>query len=319
MSGVSYRVRHQTVYTYAGPVAHAHHLLHLMPRPTPWQACHDYQLEISPAPAINRREIDACGNPVARIELDRPHERLVVTAHMQVELQRRPRPDLQAGEGWESLRGDLQYHAQPLSEELREALRYRVQSPLVPIKRVFGDFASECFPGGRSVLEGANALMQKVHGELSYSPGTTDIATPVREVLERRAGVCQDYAHLMIAGLRSLGLAARYVSGYLRTGTRSETARELVGADASHAWVAVYAPGEGWVEFDPTNNLLVDRDHVVLGWGRDFSDVSPLRGVILGGGSHTLAVAVTVEPLADGGSETAAGSGPAATARPAPP
>jgi transglutaminase-like putative cysteine protease len=302
MSNVRYRVSHKTTYAYAGPVAHAHHLLHLMPRPTPWQSCNDYLLEVSPVPALNRREVDGCGNPVTRIELDRPHERLEVTARMQVELQERPRPDFASGEAWESVRSGLQYHPRALPEESREALRYRVQSPLVPIKRAFGDFAAECFPAGLGVLAGAHALMQKVHGELDYSPGTTDIATPLREVLELRAGVCQDYAHLMIAGLRSLGLAARYVSGYLRTtpltAPGSEPERALVGADASHAWVAVYAPPHGWVEFDPTNNLVVDREHVVLGWGRDFSDVSPLRGVILGGGAHTLEVAVKVEPLA---------------------
>jgi transglutaminase-like putative cysteine protease len=299
MSSVRYRVVHKTTYSYAGPVAHAHHLLHLVPRPTPWQSCNDYQLEIAPVPAISRREVDGCGNPVTRIELDRPHERLEVTARMQVELQPRPHLDFGTGEAWETVRAGLQYHARPLDEESREALRYRVQSPLVPIKRVFGDFAADCFPEGRSVLAGAHALMQKVYGELSYSPGTTEVGTPLREVLERRAGVCQDYAQLMIAGLRSLGLAARYVSGYLRTARPSEAEPALVGADASHAWVAVFAPPHGWVEFDPTNNLLVDRDHVVLGWGRDFSDVSPLRGVILGGGAHTLDVAVKVEPLVE--------------------
>jgi transglutaminase-like putative cysteine protease len=299
MTNVRYRISHQTTYAYAGPVAHAHHLLHLMPRPTPWQSCNDYRLEVSPAPALNRREVDACGNPVARIELDRPHDRLEVTARMQVELQERPRPDFAGGEGWEVARTALQYDARPLPEDSREALRYRVQSPLVPIKRVFGDFAADCFPAGRPVLAGAQALMEKVHASLSYAPGTTDIATPLRDVLERRAGVCQDYAHLMIAGLRSLGLAARYVSGYLRTAPHGGVQQALVGADASHAWVAVYSPRHGWVEFDPTNNLVVDRDHVVLGWGRDFSDVSPLRGVILGGGAHTLEVAVKVEPLTE--------------------
>ena len=300
MSSVRYRIVHKTTYSYAGPVAHAHHMLHLMPRPTPWQSCNDYQVEILPVPALSRREVDACGNPVTRIELDRPHERLEVTARMQVELQARPQPDFASGEAWEAVRAGLQYHARALSEESREALRFRVQSPLVPIKRVFGDFAGECFPEGRSVLAGAHALMQKVYGELSYSPGTTEVGTPLREVLERREGVCQDYAHLMIAGMRSLGLAARYVSGYLRTAQPGDAEHALVGADASHAWVAVYAPPHGWVEFDPTNNLLADRDHVVLGWGRDFSDVSPLRGVILGGGAHTLEVAVKVDPLAEG-------------------
>ncbi len=146
--------------------------------------------------------------------------------------------------------------------------------------------------GGASVLQVADRLMAKVHAEFTYAPGETEIATPLLEVFHRRRGVCQDYAHCMIACLRSAGLAARYVSGYLRTHGES-----LVGADASHAWVAVFAPPFGWVEFDPTNNVRVRQEHVALAWGRDFGDVSPLRGVILGGGSHTLSVSVAMEPL----------------------
>ena len=310
---VSYRVRHQTVYAYAGPVAHAHHLLHLMPRPTPWQACTDYHLELWPLPATCRREVDPYGNPVTRVELDSPHERLEVMARMHVELQPRPEPTAGSGLPWEQVRDSLQYAPRPLEEPLREAMRYRVQSPLVPIKGVFGEFARECFPDGRSVYDGARALMERVHQSLTYEPGATDVATPLRDVLERRAGVCQDYAHLMIAGLRSLGLAARYVSGYLRSEPRADATHDLVGADASHAWVAVWVPPLGWVEFDPTNRLLVNQDHVVLGWGRDFSDVSPLRGVILGGGAHSLAVGVKVEPLEPPAPQpvTAAGLAPA--------
>ena len=184
-------------------------------------------------------------------------------------------------------------------------MRYRGESPYVRIKRVLGDYASDCLRPGTSVLSVANALMAKVHEEFTYAPGATEIATPLLEVFGNRRGVCQDFAHLMIACLRSAGLAARYVSGYLHThGTEADVCAlppadspRLLGADASHAWVSVFAPPWGWVEFDPTNNLRVSQEHVALAWGRDFGDVSPLRGVILGGGSHKLAVSVDVEAL----------------------
>jgi transglutaminase-like putative cysteine protease len=295
---VTYQVRHQTVYAYAGQVAHAQHLLHLLPRTTAWQACSDFQLELWPEPVLCRRETDAFGNGITRLEIDRPHTRLEVTSRMRVVLQPRPAPAPDAGLAWEQAARSLQYGAAPLGEVLLDAVRYRTRSPLVPIKRAFSEFASGCFAPGAPVLAGAIALRQRIHGELRYTPGDTEIATPLLEVLERRRGVCQDYAHLMIACLRSLGLAARYVSGYLRTQPGVATDRELVGSDASHAWVAVHAPPHGWVELDPTNDLIVNQDHVVLGWGRDFGDVSPLRGVILGGGAHSLEVGVSVKPLA---------------------
>jgi transglutaminase-like putative cysteine protease len=153
---------------------------------------------------------------------------------------------------------------------------------------MFTDYAEDCFPAKRPILACAQALMTKLHTELMYAPGATTIATPVTEVLEIRRGVCQDFAHLMIACLRSRGLAARYVSGYVRS---------LVGSAASHAWVAVYAPPFGWLELDPTNDTMVGTDHIAVAWGRDFGDVSPLRGIILGGGSHRLSVDVRVERL----------------------
>jgi transglutaminase-like putative cysteine protease len=166
----------------------------------------------------------------------------------------------------------------------------------VPIKTVFEQYAADCFAPDTPLLVAAEALMQKIHGDFSYAQGETDIGTSLLEVLATRRGVCQDYAHFMIACLRSLGLAARYVSGYLRT-IPPDGGAERVGADASHAWIAVYAPPLGWVELDPTNNLRVDQEHVVLAWGRDFGDVSPMRGVILGGGAQSLEVGVAVQPL----------------------
>jgi transglutaminase-like putative cysteine protease len=179
--------------------------------------------------------------------------------------------------------------------------RYLCESPHVRVKTGFAQFAADCFAPDAPVLVCAEKLMHKIHGEFTYAPGETHVMTPLLEVLGSKRGVCQDYAHVMIACLRSMGLSARYVSGYLRTlpheGAPGKEP-ELVGADASHAWIAVYAPPFGWVALDPTNDRRVGRDHVTLAWGRDFGDVSPLRGVILGGGGeHELTVNVTVRPL----------------------
>jgi transglutaminase-like putative cysteine protease len=291
-----YQIRHQTVYAYAGDVAHAHHMLHLTPPATPTQRCSDYVLELWPRPALCRRHADAFGNMVTSLEIDRPHSRLEVTARMQVELLERPARLAAETLSWEQVAATLRYSPAPVEPDRLNAMRYRTQSPFVPLKRVLVQFALECFAPGTPVLAGAEALMHKIHREFTYAPGDTHISTPLLEVLDKRRGVCQDYAHLMIACLRSIGLAARYVSGYLRT-VSLENAAALVGADASHAWVGVWAPPFGWVELDPTNNVAVGKDHVVLAWGRDFGDVSPLRGVILGGGAHSLEVGVAVRPL----------------------
>lgn len=292
---VCYQVRHQTVYAYAGSVAHAHHLLHLTPRETATQLCREHTLEIWPPPALRVQHIDAFGNQATRLELDRAHERFEVTARMKIELLPRPALEAAASLPWEAVRDGLRYRAAPLDEDGLEALRYRTQSAFVPVKRVFEQFAADCFGSGVPVLIGAQALMHKIHTEFTYTRGATHIGTTLLEVLENREGVCQDYAHFMIACLRSLGLPARYVSGYLRTGS-GDDAPKRVGADASHAWLAVFAPPLGWIELDPTNALLIDQEHVALAWGRDFGDVSPLRGVILGGGAHSLEVGVEMRP-----------------------
>ena len=228
------------------------------------------------------------------MELDRPHRALSVTAEMSVQVRSVARVAGRS-EPWERVRSQLAYSGRPPGADRLEAIRFRTESPHVRIKQVFTDYAAECFPAGRSVIECADSLMHKLHDEMLYAPGETTVSTSLLDVLETRRGVCQDYAHLMIACLRSRGLAARYVSGYLRT-VPAPGEKALVGADASHAWVAVYCPTSGWVEFDPTNAVRADIDHITVAWGRDFSDVSPLRGVIVGGGEHELAVSVTVTP-----------------------
>jgi transglutaminase-like putative cysteine protease len=337
VSAVHYAVRHETLYRYRRDVAHSHQQLHLTPRDSQRQQCLLHRVHITPQPAVLAEYVDAFGNWVTRVELDRPHHRLLVVAEMDVRLDAQPEIDLEQAESWERVRDQLCYNARPRDAEWLEAMRFRGESPYVRIKRAFSDFAQDCLIPGASVPTVCAALMGKVRHEFTYAPGATEIATPLLEVLAKRSGVCQDFAHLMIACLRSAGLAARYVSGYLRTNgpaaPRTEThdadgdadededelegerevagkltgeveeeaapdeAPRLRGADASHAWVAVYAPPFGWLGFDPTNNVLVDQDHVALAWGRDFSDVSPLRGVILGGGSHRLTVRVAVRRL----------------------
>ncbi len=293
MSAVRYAVRHETRYHYGRQVAHSHQLLHLTPRDDcARQCCLEHHISIEPQPAVRSEHIDAFGNRVTRVELDRPHDQLSVLAQMRLSLEMPRDAPLEEGQRWQQVRDGLAYHSRPLLPEWLEAMRFRGESPFVRIKRLFSDFARDCLPADSSVLQVADRLMAKVHGEFTYAPGETEIATPLLEVFHKRRGVCQDYAHFMIACLRSAGLAARYVSGYLRTHEVS-----LVGADASHAWVAVFAPPFGWIEFDPTNNVRVRQGHVALAWGRDFGDVSPLRGVLLGGGSHTLSVSVAMEAL----------------------
>ena len=316
---IRYRVLHETSYVYGSDVVHSHQLLHLVPRPTPFQECVEHSVQISP-PAYQRRdESDAFGNIVTRVELENAHRRLDVAAAMEVKVHARPTVRAADSDPWEAVRESLSYKSGRWpSREVLDACRFRHESPYIRVKQAFSEYGTECFEAGRPVLACAEALMQKIHRELKYAPGETNIATPLSEVLENRRGVCQDFAHLMIASLRSRGLAARYVSGYIRLRPALpaadcgegdpavlavQPARSLgpqldwVGAGASHAWVAVFSPPFGWQELDPTNNVRVGTDHIAIAWGRDFGDVSPLRGVILGGGSHDLSVSVTVEPL----------------------
>lgn len=295
MSGiVRYRVRHETVYSYGGNVAHSHQLLHLTPRDAPLQTCHRRSITLEPQPSTRREDIDAFGNHVTRLEYDLPHDRLEVLAEVGVDV--RPAPAILAADSgiWEDARAALLYSGQPMSEALLDACRYRMESSYVRIKQTFTDYAEDCFVPGCPVLVAAESLMGKIHRDFKYAPGTTNIRTSAMEAFEARRGVCQDFAHIMIACLRSRGLAARYVSGYLRTLPPPEAAA-FVGADASHAWVSVFCPPFGWVDLDPTNDVRVSSGHIIIAWGRDFGDVSPLRGVIVGGGRHRLSVRVSVQ------------------------
>ena len=291
-----YQIFHDTHYHYDSPVSLAQQLAHLWPRACTWQRCTAQALLISPDPTTRRDELDVFGNPLTRLAFERPHDELLVNAELTVEVLARPVLDFNQSPAWEETRNALTYSSQPLSPQLLEACRYRFESPYVHLKRNFVDFSESCFPPGRPLLLGVQALMEKIFSEFTFDAEATQVATPLVEVLERRRGVCQDFAHLMLACVRSRGLAARYISGYLLTQPPPGQPR-LIGADASHAWVAVFCPVLGWVDFDPTNNVQPALEHITLAWGRDFSDVSPLRGVILGGGNHDPEVRVTVMPL----------------------
>jgi transglutaminase-like putative cysteine protease len=308
-SSVRYRIRHETVYTYANDVAHSHQLLHLVPRPFAYQQCLEHEIRVNPAVYRRQNGIDVFGNLVTRVEFDHPHRLLEVATDMEVEVHARPAVLAADSVPWERAAAELAYLPSGPARESLDACRFRHESPHVRIKLLFNEYAADCFPRGRPVLACAEALMSKLFRDLKYAPGETNVSTPVTEVLNSRRGVCQDFSHLMIACLRARGLAARYVSGYLRQlpapgaepdapRSRDETnSGSLVGAGATHAWVSVYAPPFGWLELDPTNDVLVGTGHIAVAWGRDFGDVSPLRGIILGGGSHHLSVGVKVERL----------------------
>jgi transglutaminase-like putative cysteine protease len=292
---VTYRIRHTTSYAYSDVVTLAHNEARLSPRNGPWQVAHTARLVVEPTPAFMTREHDYFGNWVNLFVLQEPHRRFMVTAHSEVTVREPFLPDPEDTTPWEEVREMLD---SSIEQEVFEAVEHRFESPHVRWTHAVRDYAAASFTPGRPILAAALDLSQRIHRDFEYRPGVTNVATPVRAVFEQRRGVCQDFAHLMIAGLRAMGLSARYVSGYLLTQPAAGQPR-LVGSDASHAWAAVYCPGHDFIDIDPTNDTLVKVEHPTLAWGRDFGDVSPLKGVVLGGGAHTVNVSVEVAPVDD--------------------
>lgn len=294
-SSSCYRVEHRTTYRYSEPVTLSHQQLHLTPRPLVYQRSADHEVTITPAPAFRRERTDAFGNPVTEIAIESAHRTLEIVARSVIEVGGQDLSGADKAVAWEDVRETLAYRAGWRPDPLAlEATQFLFESPHVRVKRDLRAYASACFRPGITVLEAAQALMAKIHAEFKFDTTATTTATPVMTFFKQKRGVCQDFTHFMISCLRSTGLAARYVSGYLVP--RSTPGRQRpVGAEASHAWVALFIPGSGWIDLDPTNNVVPTREHITLGWGRDFSDVTPLRGVINGGGEQTLTVKVTVE------------------------
>ena len=291
---MNYRVRHTTRYTYSHPVAIAHNEVHLTPRTGGLQHTRRTQLAIDPAPSVLSQQQDFFGNTIHFFTLQAPHHEMTVTAVSDVSLRPERPPAPEDTQPWEKVRAALR---QDLSLAGLDAYQFVFESPYGRWDDETAAYAAPSFPPGRPLLVAALDLIHRIHADFTYEPGATSVATPVAEVLRDRRGVCQDFTHLAIACLRSVGLTARYVSGYVLNLGSKDGAR-LVGADASHAWLAVYDPQHGWIDLDPTNDTIPSDQHVTVAWGRDYGDVSPVKGVILGGGEHTVAVAVDFTPVA---------------------
>ena len=315
-----YIVHHETRYAYTAPVSQSWQLARLTPRALPWQKLLSYTLNIEPRADERRDELDSFGNMVTHFGLHGAHRMLKVRMECLVEVLPRPPVDVRLDAPMMQQQMQMQLQGAPLQtlaqtlaplplawEAVRESIRREPAqddlipasmsepTPLVPLSEGARHYASKSFARGRPWIDAVTEVMRRIHDDFEFEPGATTVSTSVDEVLYQRRGVCQDFAHLMLACLRGHGLPARYVSGYLLTDPPPGMPR-LMGVDASHAWVAAYSPQHGWVEFDPTNNQLADQRYITLTWGADFADVVPLRGVIFGGGDQLMDVEVSVIP-----------------------
>ena len=286
-----YAVRHATLYQYSAPVDLGLHQLRLTPFAIGRQSVVNHTIEIVPEPESLVEFTDHFGNGVQSATIESRHQEFSVVLQATIEIADADGSPLADGPAWETIRAAMQGDGFPEPPEIAE---FTYASPLAQHDEGATAYAAQSFPSGALMVPALRDLLARMRADFAYTPGVTDITTSVAQVMQSRAGVCQDFAHVMIAGLRGLGLPARYVSGYLRT-YPPEDGTALQGADASHAWVSVWCGAEiGWIDCDPTNNLIVNDEHIAVAYGRDFSDVTPLRGVILGGGQHNLSVAVTV-------------------------
>jgi transglutaminase-like putative cysteine protease len=288
---MKFHIVHTTRYTYSQLVGLCHNEAHLRPRSFELQECLDAHVDIEPRPARCDERIDYFGNPVVYFSVQAPHDRLTVTATSAVQRSAPPPLMLETSLAWDRVAGHLRVAG---TEATLSAREYVLDSPLVATSPDLAAFAWPSFANGRPLLSAVYDLTRRIYTAFLYDPSFTTVSTPLADVLAQRRGVCQDFAHLAIGCLRSLGLPARYVSGYLQSTPPPGQAR-LRGADASHAWFAVFDPDAGWVDFDPTNDQIVGDRHVTTAWGRDYADVTPLKGVVFGGGANSLEVEVEVQ------------------------
>lgn len=286
-----YRICHITEYLYNAPVSHCYNLAHIIPRTSHRQKCISSDISLDPVAAYKSTREDYFGNRAYHFEIQRSHKKLVLTATSQVETRKQSYDDLTQGvtcaQAWQL----LNYATEA---EILLAREFILDSPMVKVQPELRAYAEPLFAPDKPLRQAIMELTQKIFTEFEYSPASTTIATPLDVVLETKKGVCQDFAHLQIACLRALGIPAKYVSGYIET-LPPEGQVKLVGTDATHAWLSAFCPGQGWIEFDPTNNILAGEQHILTAWGRDYYDVTPLKGVIFGGGeSPILNVSVDV-------------------------
>lgn len=294
---VTYRVRHKTVYGYSYPVTLSHHLARLKPRETPYQHVLSSTVSVTPEPAFEKTEKDAFGNTASFFIVETAHKEMTIVSDFTAQITQPVYPDpsktLSCAQTAELLK-------HPDTPELADASLMTNPSCFIPLTPQIREYAVSSIWPDRPVLEAAEEVMRRIYRDFKYDPAATSIATPINQTLEMKRGVCQDFAHVGIACLRSFGLAARYVSGYIRTHRKAPEKQndiEMIGGDASHAWFSVWVPDFGWVDLDPTNNMYLQTEHLTVGWGRDFDDMSPVKGMMTGGGRHTVSVDVAVFPL----------------------
>ncbi len=285
-----YQITHRTLYEYAAPVSVSQHVARLEPRITDSQTRESFSLKIFPAPTLRKERKDYFGNQLCLFSIQEVHKKLEVITHSRVSVQSPKQIDAAASPAWEDVAALFR---DPVSPEVVEPYEFVFDSPQVRASFELAEYAKQSFSAGTPLLAAVADLNRRIFNDFKYDPKATTVATPLEEVLQNRRGVCQDFAHLGIALLRSLGLPARYVSGYLRT-RPPEGQPRLVGADASHAWFSVFCPNVGWVDFDPTNNVQPGEEHITVAYGRDFGDVSPVAGILTGGGQHQVMVSVDV-------------------------
>lgn len=295
---IRYKVTHSTTYDYADVVPVCHNLVHLTPRSLPHQLVESSEIVVEPKSSHRSRRTDYFGNTVDYLQIEKPHRTLSITSVSMINILDRKATQRTEGEppwdaAWEKVAEQIAVGCEP---QWYEAYQYIMPSPRVVLLQEAANYAKPSFTPGRGIVDAASDLMRRIHEDFEFDSTASTVLTPTEEVFRSRKGVCQDFAHLQIACLRAMGLAARYVSGYLRTYPPPGKER-LVGADASHAWVSLFVGPGRWIELDPTNNAIPTTDHIVVAYGRDFSDVSPIDGVFIGGGEHALTVSVDVAPL----------------------
>ena len=302
MNRLLYEISHTTTYEYGSDVSISHHVLRLAPRQYARQICVEHQLSVAPSPASLTTHRDYFGNSIQFLAVEISHKQLTVESRSRVALRPAFIPEPLETPAWDCVRALVE---EDHSSKSLEAHEFTYASPLVPLDSEFKDYASSSFAPGRPILDAVTDLTRRIHKDFSFDATATTVSTPVSEVYKQRRGVCQDFAHFQLACLRSYGLPARYVSGYIETDPPPEQPK-LRGADASHAWVSFLCPGIGWLDLDPTNNCIPSLRHITLAWGRDYADVAPMRGVLVGAQQQRLYVAVDVvacgpvsEPAAD--------------------
>lgn len=289
---MKYTIKHRTWYAYAEAAPVCHNMLHLAPRDMPRQVCSDYQLGIVPEPAFIMRRSDWFGNFVDYFSIEGSHNGLEVTSQCAVQVSSAPKLTPSDSLPWEAV--VRQSTADAATADLT-IYQLTLRSARVRPSAQLRDYAFPSFTAGRPIVEAIVDLTARIYRDFEFDPKATTVHTPLEELLKLRRGVCQDFAHLAIGCVRSMGLPCRYVSGYLRT-TPPPGKPRMIGADASHAWASVHCGPLGWVDFDPTNNALIGESHISIGWGRDYGDVCPIQGVFVGGGEHSMGVSVDVIP-----------------------